>query len=694
MRHFIALVAIFAGTAGLWAQSPPRPPATRTDDVKEGLQGVEVADPYRWLEDQQSPETRAWIDSQNRYTRSLLDSWPQRELMKRRVSELLKIDSIDVPMERNGRLFFVKRLASQDQGILYMRKITGGRDEVLVDPNPLNSGHTVSVTLEGVSEDGTLVAYSLRQGGEDETSIHLFNASKRAKLPDDLPRARYFGISLRPDKTGFYYSRQGEQGPRVYYHKMGTPPPEDAEVFGKGYGADKIILADLSEDGRYLIIHVLHGSAGDKTEVYYQDLQSKRPIMPIVNDVSARFSGEVGGQTLYLHTNWNAPNSRILAVDLRNPARSHWREVITEGSSVIDSLAVAAGKLFLTYTENASSRVRIFDGAGKYLRDLELPALGSVTGINGRWSSQEAFFGYESFHIPLSVYRYQIAANRRSLWAQVKVPIHAERLEVKQVWYASKDGTQVPMFIVHRKNLKLDGANPALLTGYGGFNVSETPYFSAMAALWVESGGVFAEPNLRGGGEFGESWHRAGMLEKKQNVFDDFIAAAQWLVQNRYTEPSKLAIMGASNGGLLVGAALTERPDLFRVVLCFHPLLDMLRYQKFMQAQFWVSEYGSADDREQFKYLYAYSPYHHLVPGTKYPAVLFLTGDGDTRVAPLHARKMAARLQAATASGLPVLIRYDTQAGHSAGLPVSRRVDEYTDVMEFLFWQLQVSLTP
>jgi prolyl oligopeptidase len=465
-------------------------------------------------------------------------------------------------------------------------------------------------------------------------------------------------------------------------------------VFGAGYGADKIIVADLSEGGHYLLIHALHGAAGDHTEVYYQDLRTNSPIKPIVTDVVARFQGLVGGDTLFVRTNWKAPKNRVLAIGLRNPARENWKEVIPEGSSVMDSLALAGGRLVVTYNENASSRIQVFDADGTHPRDVPLPSLCSLAGFRGRWNAPEAFYAYTSFHIPFVIDQYDIASGQRERWAEVKVPIHIERMEVQQVWYHSRDGTRVPMFLLGQKGLKLDGARPTLLTGYGGFNWIESPRYSPLAALWVENGGVYAEANLRGGGEFGEAWHHAGMMEKKQKVFDDFLAAAEYLIQNHYTNPTQLAIMGGSNGGLLVGAALTQRPDLFQAVLCSHPLLDMLRYQKFMDGQYWVSEYGSADNPAQFAYLDAYSPYQNVKDGVKYPAVLLTTGDGDTRVDPLHARKMAARLQAATASDRPILIRYDTQAGHSAGLPLSRRIDQLADEAEFLFSQLHVPLAP
>jgi len=665
-----------------------------TDNVTERFQGVEIADPYRWLEDQQSHETRAWIDAQNKYTRTYLDSWPGREALKRRLTGLLKVETISVPVERGGRYFFKRRAPDQDQGVLYMRVGPAGKDEMLVDPNPLSPDKNIAVDLQDVSRDGGLVAYSLRNGGEDETSVRLLDVNARTDLPDQLPRRRYEGIEIKPDKSGLYYSWAAPEGPRLSYHAMGSDPAKDLEVFGKGYGPDKIIGCELSEDGHYLTITVFYGSAAERTEIYFQDLQKNGPIRPLVNDIPARFFGEIGGDHIFLQTNWKAPKGRILAADLTNPARENWRQIVPETDNAIEAFSLAGGKLVVDYTQNASSQVKVFDSAGTHVRDIELPAIGTVEEFNGRWTSKEAFYQFTSFPIPPRIYRLQTDSGQQSVWAEIHVPINAERLEVKQVWYTSKDKTRVPMFLMYRKGTKMDGNNPALLTGYGGFNINLTPHFSAQAALWADQGGVFALPNLRGGGEFGEAWHHAGMLGKKQNVFDDFIAAAEWLVSNHYTQPSKWAIEGGSNGGLLVGVALAQRPDLFRAVVCAYPLLDMLRYQKFFVAKYWVSEYGSADDPAQFKYLYAYSPYQHVKPGTKYPAVLFLTGDGDTRVAPLHARKMTALLQADTGSDRPVLLRYDTEAGHSHGVSVTKTIEEATDLLGFLFWQLGATINP
>ncbi len=687
-----------------WGQQAAlkKPPETRRDNVREVLHGVELVDSYRWLEDQNSPETRAWIAAQNEYSQPTLRSLPGRQQRMQRLSELLKIDVFRTPRERNGRYFFSKRLAGQELFVIYMRKGLKGEDQVLIDPHPMSPDRTTSVNLQAVSRDGSLLAYGVRQGGEDEIAIKLLDVETRKDLPDRLPKARYFGIALKPDHSGFYYTRFGAEGPRVYYHTMGKDPADDRVIFGTGYGPDKIIWANLSEDGRHLLIHVVHGSSALRTEIYYQDttqqgqdttqqgqdLVQQGSIVPVVNDIDAKFGGEVGGEQLFLHTNWKAPKGRILAVELENPARERWREIIPESNAVIENVSLAGGKVFVNYLENVKSRVKVFEPDGEHTADIVFPAIGSVSEVGGRWESREAFFAFSSFHIPTTIYRYDVSKLRREVWARLEVPVESEKLEVSQVWYQSKDKTRVPMFLVHAKGLKPDGSNPTLLTGYGGFNISLTPRFSASAVLWAENGGVYALPNLRGGGEFGEQWHKAGMLEKKQNVFDDFIAAAEWLIENGYTKPSKLAIGGRSNGGLLVGAALTQRPELFQAVVCGYPLLDMVRYQNFLVARFWVSEYGSSDKLEQFQYLHAYSPYHRVQPGVKYPAVLLVTGDGDTRVDPLHARKMTALLQAATGSERPVLLRYETTAGHSGGSPVSKTIEDVADELGFLLWQL------
>ncbi|UCC48986.1 MAG: S9 family peptidase, partial [Gemmatimonadota bacterium] len=633
---------------------------------------------------------REWIDAQNAYSESLLEEVPGRDAIRARFTELMQVDAVGTPTARGGRYFFRKRLKDQDLFIIYMREGLDGADQVLIDPHPWSEDHRTSATMLGVSDDGKILVYGIRQGGEDEVEVRFLDVDKREDLPDRLPKGRYLGISLKPDNSGFFYSKFTMAGSRIYYHEMDTDREADALIFGEGYGLDKIIRSDLSDDGRYLAIMVFHGSAGMKTELYHKDVENDGPVETIVNDIDARFFPASAGDHLLIQTNWDAPNGRVFRAAMDDPSREHWEEIIPESEAVIEGISAAGGKIFVSYLENVVSHVGIFDNQGNREGELSFPELGSVGGVSGRWDSDEAFFSYSSFHIPTTIYRYQVSTGAKDVWAELDVPIEGENIVVKQVWYTSKDGTRVPMFLVHGKDIELDGRNPTILTGYGGFDLSLTPRFDSRAVFAVEQGMVQATPNLRGGGEFGEEWHRAGMFENKQNVFDDFIAAAEWLIDNGYTNPGKLAIRGGSNGGLLVGAAMTQRPDLFQAVVCTYPLLDMLRYHKFLVARVWVSEYGSADDPEQFDYIYEYSPYHNVVPGTDFPAVLFITGDSDTRVAPLHARKMTALVQAATGSDRPVLLKYDTKSGHSGGTPVSQQIEDQTDSFSFLFWQLGV----
>ena len=456
-------------------------------------------------------------------------------------------------------------------------------------------------------------------------------------------------------------------------------------------GRRKIISTQVSRDGRDLLILVFYGSGSTRTDVYFKDLAGDAPVQPIVNDTDSLFMGEIEDGKAILGTNWKAPKWHVYSVDLKNPARDAWKEIVPESDASFENVAAFGGKIYVQYVRNVVSQVKIFDLDGKPAGEIPLPSLGAISGSSGSWDSNEIFVSFESFNIPATIYRYDLRGGELKAWVSPKVPIDPNAYTVEQVWYESKDKTRVPMFLFYKKGMVKNGATPVWMTSYGGFDVNLTPAFSPSAVEWADAGGIYAQPNIRGGGEFGEAWHQAGMMEKKQNVFDDFIAAGEWLIANHYTNSSKLAIEGGSNGGLLVGASLTQRPDLFRAVVCEYPLLDMLRFQKFMKGSFWVPEYGSADDPEQFKYLLKYSPYQNVKDGTAYPAVLFITGDGDTRVAPLHARKMAARLQAANSSKYPILLLYDTKSGHSGGRPLAKQIEEQTDTLAFLFSQLGVT---
>lgn len=666
----------------------PLPPDTRTELLVETLHGVEIADSYRWLEDQDAPETRAWIDQQNAYTDSVLTGLPGREALESVVARVLQVDAISLPNERDGRYFHSKRRADQDLSVVYVREGVEAEDRVLIDPHPMSPDHTVSVSLLDISQDGRLVVYGVRAGGVDEVSIRLRDVDTGADLPDDFPAARYGQVNLTPDKTGFYYERYGDVAPRVMYHAIGTDPGTDVQLFGDGYGLQHIPVTLLSDDGRWLLVHVIEGSSGP-TEIHIKDLASDAPFVAVIQDGVTESWAEFAGDQLVITTNLDAPNKRVVVADPANPAVEEWTEIIAERRDVvIQDVRGLGGRLAVSFLQDVQPRAAIYELSGAHVRDIAFDTIGAVGGGAGRWTSDEAFFTFQSYHRPTTIYRYDLATGDQTVWAQVEVPIDTDRYTVTQTWFESKDGTRVPMFVTHRDDVVLDGENPTLLTGYGGFNLSMTPAFSSLAAVWLEHGGVFAEANMRGGGEFGEAWHRDGMLERKQNVFDDFIEAAEHLIAEGYTSPEHLAIRGGSNGGLLVGTVSNQRPDLFGAVVCTYPLLDMVRYHQFLVASFWVPEYGSSEDPDQFAYIYDYSPYHNIDATAEYPATLYITGDGDTRVAPLHGRKMAALMQATHGQSTPVLLRYHTDAGHSGGQPVSQQIDQMVDTVSFLLWQV------
>jgi prolyl oligopeptidase len=688
---FIVALAIATIPSLTAAATPAPPPPTRVEVVRDTLHGVMIEDPYRWLEDQDAPATRAWLDAENAYTRSVLDTLPGADRWRARFEALLGTGDVETPRVRGERLFYVRRAAGDDAlGVLCTRLGPTGPEEVLVDPTPLSADGSVSVSDQGASVDGDLLAYGLRSGGQDQVEIHFMKVATHETLADVLPRGRYMGVEIVPDHRACYYTRFEPEGPRVRRHRFGDDPSADPVVFGEGYGSGVLIQPLLSEDGRWLALRVLHGSAAKRVEVYLDNLADGGPIVTVVNDTDAAFEPQWGGGRLYMRTDWKAPNWRIVAVDREHPDRAHWTEIVPERADVLQALSLAGGRLFATYLANALPEVRMFGPEGRALGRLETPTIGSFGQIRGAWGTDEAFYTFESFGLPKTVYRYVPSSGKREVWHRPNVPVNSDDFELKQVWYRSKDGTRIPMLLFAKRGLAHDGSNPTLLTGYGGFDISMTPRFSALALVWAEHGGVYARPNLRGGGEFGEKWHEAGMLGHKQNVFDDFIGAAEWLIHEGYTNRDRLAIAGGSNGGLLVGAAETERPDLFKAVVCSYPLLDMLRYDRFLVARFWVPEYGSASDSTEFGWLRAYSPYQNVREGVRYPATLLISGDSDTRVAPLHARKMTALLQAVNGGDPPVLLSYDTHRGHTrgTGVSVAGTIEELTEEMVFLGWQV------
>ena len=663
-------------------------PATEAKPVTETLHGVTVTDPYRWLEDQDAPPTRDWITRQNAYTDALIGGLPQKQAAAARIEEMLSIEQMTTPVVRAGRYFFAKRPKGADQYAIYMRESATGPDVLLIDPLPMDPKHTTSVGLQDLTDDGKLLAYYVRHGGADETETRFYDVDARRDSGVPLATARYSGLAVTPDGRTVYYSRKDKEGDRVYRRPVAGGAEE--KLFGDGYGPEKIIGAGLSDDGRYLLMHVYYGAAPKKIEVYLKDLANDGPVKTVVKDLDAKSTADVAGDTLVIETDWNAPNARVMVAPVANPGTENWKEVVPENkNAALQGKSLVGGKIYVRYLENVRPRVLAYDLTGKKHEEIGFDVLGSLSDIGGRWSSPLAFYRFTSFALPSTIYAYDTATEKSSVFFRPNVPVKTDDFAVEQIWYTSKDGTKIPMFLFYKKGMQRNGANPTWLTGYGGFLLSQLPSFSASAVTWAEHGGIYALPNLRGGGEFGEEWHHAGMLAKKQNTFDDFIAAGQYLIDQKYTSSSHLGISGGSNGGLLVTAFLTQRPDLAHAVVCSYPLVDMLRYDKFLVGSYWVPEYGSADDPEQFKWLYAYSPYQHVTKGTNYPAVLFITGDADTRVAPLHARKAAALLQNSTGSVNPVMIRYHVSGGHSGGDPLKVQVNNAAETIAFLEWQLR-----
>ena len=679
------------------------PPLAEPKPLAETLHGTRIVDNYRWLEDGKNPETQKWVEAEMSYTRAVLDPLPGREQIHKRLTELLTIGNINVPQIGGKYYFYTRRDGMQNQPVLYVREGLNGQDRVVVDANQLAADGTIALDWFEPSEHGKYVAYGTSPSGSEMSTLHIIETKTGKLLPDTIERTRAASIAWKLDNSGFYYTRYPKKGDvaegqemynrHIFYHELGNDPADDPLIFGEGRDAEDWPNVTLSNDGRWLLIQVEQGWT--KTELFLVDMKSDKPASRVTTGKNFLYGGQVFDGKLFITTNEDAPRYRVFVTDATNFDRENWKEIIPQTDAVLQGTGVFGGKLFAQYEQNASSQIKLFDLEGKKISDLALPTIGTVFGSGGKWDRDELFYGFQSFTVAPSIYHYDLKDGSTSLWTKVDAPsIDPAAYEVQQEWYHSKDGTRVPMFVVHKKGLKKDGRNPTLVTAYGGFNVSLTPTFSRTAYLWMEHGGVYAVANLRGGSEFGEDWHRAGMLDKKQNVFDDMIAAAEHLIAEKYTDKNHLAVQGGSNGGLLMGAMITQRPDLFRAVVCQVPLLDMLHYQDFQIAKLWIPEYGSAENPEQFKWLYAYSPYHHVKPGAEYPAILFMTADTDTRVDPMHAKKMAALMQAEAKNGTsrdrPILLRIETKAGHGAGKPVTKQIEEFTDLYSFLFWQLGV----
>ena len=686
-------------------------PAARRGDQVDDYHGTRVTDPYRWLEDPDSEETRAWVAAENKLTSAYLANIPARDRLRARLTELWNYEKVGVPVQRGGRYLFAKNNGLQNQSVIYVS--TGldaqghlANSRLLLDPNTLSTDGTVALSAYALSDDGKLLAYGLSSAGSDWQEWKVRDVDTGADRADILKWVKFSGAAWTADNAGFFYSRYDEpkEGTefvgsnyfqKLYYHKLGSPQTDDVLVYERPDQKEWGFGGEVSEDGRYLVISVSHGTER-KNDVFYKDLADPHAkVVELLNEFDAQyvFLGNEG-TTFWFLTDSGAPRYRVIAISLDQPQREHWRELVPEADAVLQSVSVVGERFVADYLRDAHSQVRVFDLAGKSEREIELPGLGSVGGFTGRRRDKETFYSFTSYTTPGMIYRYEIDTARTAIVHQPKLLFDPANYETRQVFYTSRDGTRVPMFISAKRGWQQDGRNATLLFGYGGFNISLTPSFSVSSLVWMEMGGVYAVPNLRGGGEYGREWHEAGTRNRKQNVFDDFIAAAEYLVRERYTSTDRLAISGRSNGGLLVGACLTQRPDLFGATLPGVGVLDMLRFHKFTIGWGWTSDYGSPDNPEDFRALVAYSPLHNIKPGTSYPPTLITTADHDDRVVPGHSFKFAAALQAAQRGPNPVLIRIDVRAGHGAGKPTAKLIDEAADTLGFLTKALEFDAKP
>ncbi len=673
-------------------------PAAHRADISDNYHGVQVADPYRWLEDPDSPDTIAWVDAENQLTRSVLNG-PRRDALITRLTRLYDFPRTSVPTRRGHRYFFTHNTGLQDQPVLYVQDGPDLPQRVLIDPNTMSSAGPVALTALAIDDTGTQAAYGLSTSGSDRQEIYVRDVDTGADLSDRLLWVKFASLAWVKDGSGFYYTRFPEPGTvppgdehyfnKVCYHRLGDDQSLDRLIFEKPGERETVFGVEVSDDDRWVVITAFRGSS-DRSEVYVIDrrLEQSAPV-PLVTGFTAAYAFvESAGDRLLFRTDKEAPRGRIVSLDPLDP-RGELVEVVPESADKLSSATVIHRTIVAAYLHNASDAVCLFTLAGAPAGAIELPSIGSLTGVSGRPADTEMFLGFTSFEHPAVNYRFDFATAQLSLFDSRRSQLPTDEYETTQVWYPSKDGTRVSMFLVGRKGLPKDGNRPVLLTGYGGFNISLTPSYDPSNFVLLEKGGILAVPNLRGGGEYGEAWHEAGMFERKQNVFNDFIAAAEWLVVSGYSKPARIAIEGGSNGGLLTAAVMIQRPDLFGAVVCRVPVADMLRYHRFTVGRFWISEYGSADDPSQFPFLYKYSPLHNVVNGTSYPPILITTADTDDRVSPGMAKKFAARLQAAGHSA-PVLIRVETKAGHGAGKPLSKTIEEDADIFSFVLKYLEV----
>ncbi len=694
-------MALLALTMSVAAQSPNYPPARR-EAALDDYHGVKVSDPYRWLEQLDSPETRAWVEAEAKLADSCLDKIPARESIKRRLTEVLDYEKYGIPFREGARYFYAHNSGLQPQSVLYSMMGLTGKPSVVFDPNLTSTNGALAIAGYHVSRDGSVLAYGVSQGGSDWTDWHFRDVASGKDLPDVVRWTKYYGPVFAHDGKGVYYSafsapKPGEElrvrdlGNAVFYHPFGGDPSADRKIYERPDHPDWQFRPELSHDGRWLVLMVGEGEVGDKglENIYAVDLlASNAPVKPLIEgfDAGYIFVGAERG-LLYFQTTLNAPRGRVIAIDPAAPERSRWKELIPQGPDVMDahgSTSLVGHQLIVRTLHDAHSKVAIYGLDGQLRRELALPGPGTVAGLGGKPDDMETFYSFMDATTPPMIFHLDLKTGASSLYRAPKVPFDTHAFQSEQVFYPSKDGTRIPMLLVHKKGLKLGGSNPTLLYGYGGFGNSVTPAFDATRLPWLERGGVFAIANIRGGGEYGEEWHQQGIRARKQNVFDDFIAAAEWLIAQRYTSTPRLAIEGASNGGLLVGACVTQRPDLFGAALAYVGVMDMLRFDQFGQGAGWVGDYGSPHDPEDFKSLYAYSPVHNVHPGTRYPAIMVITGDHDTRVMPAHSFKFAAALQHAQAGPAPILLRVRLSTGHGAGATTAQRIAEKADAYAFL----------
>ncbi|MBS1803616.1 MAG: S9 family peptidase [Acidobacteria bacterium] len=678
----------------------PPPPVVESQPVIDNYFGTNVTDNFRWLEYPKSPETRAFINEQNAYTTRYLKQAKIRNQVVDDLDPLEHSTRWSIPIQRAGNYYFMKRLAGEEQASIYVRHGSAGaagkgqgsapKDERVVDPPSLSRDSNTSITLSDVSRDGLQVAYEVRQGGADEATVRIYNLTRKKVLEDEIPAGVYYSVFFSPDGKGLYYARTDAKGTLLYLHTIGTRNSDDKLIFGREFhgellGPIDLFNAEITDDDRYLVITIERGVPPTRVDICFRDL--KKPGAPfdvLVWGLDSRFSASYLRGAWYVRTDYSSPNYRILRADPGIMPEA-WKTVIPESKDVIEDFNIVGGKLYVKRLHDVKSEISVYTPEGKPTGQVELEGIGSSSNVEGRTTDRYGFFSFESWIQPPTIYRIDTLTGKREPFAEPKTAFKTADYELKQVFFKSADGTQIPMFIAGKKGLKQDATERLLMTGYGGFNVSETPTWNPAWAWWLEQGGRFAVPNLRGGGEYGESWHEQGMFGKKQNVFDDWFAAARYLIEQKYTSADHFAISGRSNGGLLMGASITQHPELFSAVWCGYPLLDMLRYQKFEQGPHWTTEYGSAEKKKDFEYLYKYSPYQNVKPRADYPAVMFFTGDSDTRVDPLHARKMTALLQFESKSGRPVLLHYSTTGGHSAGVSVEQQIQDDADQLTFLW---------